>query len=100
MDFVNPILYIPCRFHHTCTRTATYIAERLCYHCCDKCSLKRQRENSHAKDSNDNYFVVPPHLDARSFTVGPNWNQFVENSMKEEFVVRLLLFLLFSNFKK
>ncbi|XP_074381108.1 uncharacterized protein LOC141721863 [Apium graveolens] len=76
------------RFHHTCTRTATYIALRLCYHCCDKCSIKRQRENSFLKDSNGHYSAVSPHLDANFSTMGPYWNQFLENSMQEKFMER------------
>lgn len=47
----------------------------------------RTRLRGLAKDSNGNYSSVPPHLYAHFSTVGPYWNQFVENSMKEEFVV-------------
>lgn len=46
-----------------------------------------------AKDSIGNYSAVPPCLYAHLSSVEPYWKQFVENLMKEEFMVYLFSIL-------
>lgn len=54
-------------------------------------SLHRQfrtRLRNLARDESGNYSAVPPPLYAHLSTMAPYWNEFVENSMNEDFVAK------------